>query len=166
MKRLKISLAILPALVLLAGCGNSETGRVKELMDKQSSGVIRAEQSSVDLGTIRMSEGKVDIPYTFRNDGDEPVVLLEGTTSCMCTEAVVKSNDGAVSPRIKMPGHGPTARIYQVMDPGEEAEPLATYDPNAHGPKGTGPIMRDVILRTTSTMTPKVIFRFSGNVVP
>ena len=159
-------LLLLPALLFIVGCSNPEVSRVKELMDKPSSGVITVEQNSIDLGTIKMSEGKVDIPFTFRNEGDEPVVLLKGSTSCMCTEAVVKSREGVVSSRIKMPGHGPIVNVFQVLDPGEEAELIATYDPNAHGPKGTGPIIRDVTIETNSTKTPRVVFRFRGNVVP
>ena len=59
-----------------------------------------------------------------------------------------------------------TARVNQVLEPGETAELVATFDPNAHGPAGTGPFMRDILLRTNAAKTPTVIFRFSGTVVP
>ena len=112
-----------------------------------------------------MSKGYTDISFTFRNDGTEPIALLDGETSCMCTTAVVKGEIGT-SQRILMRGHGPAARVNQVLDPGEEAELIATYDPNAHGPQGTGPISRDIMLRTNSVRTPTVRFKFFGTVVP
>ena len=153
------------ALVILAGCSKSETSQAASMRNTRSNGHIAVDGNNIDIGTIEMSKGMTDVKFTFRNDGEEPVALLEGETSCMCTTAVVKGNTGT-SQRIAMRGHGPTARVYQVLDPGEEAELIATFDPNAHGPKGTGPIMRDVTLTTNAMRTPKVTFRFSGTVVP
>lgn len=153
------------ALVILAGCSKSEASQAASMRDTSSNGYVTILQNNVEIGTIEMRKGMIDVPFTFRNDGDEAVALLEGETSCMCTTAVVKSEAGT-SQRITMRGHGVIARVNQVLDPGEEARLIATFDPNAHGPQGTGPIMRDVTLATNSTRTPKVTFRFSGTVVP
>jgi hypothetical protein len=150
---------------LLAGC-NAEADQVMSLKDKPSSGIVTIDRNDIAIGVVEMSEGKMNTSYKFRNVGGEPVVLLEGASSCMCTEGVVKSSDGTMSPRIKMPGHGPVARIFQVLDPGEEAELIVTFDPNAHGPQGVGPFMREITITTNSTETPKVTFRLRGNVVP
>jgi len=153
------------ALAILAGCSKSEASQAASMRNTGSNGYVTILQNNVEVGTIEMRKGKMDVPFTFRNDGNEPVALLEGMTSCMCTTAAVKGNAGT-SQRITMRGHGPTARVNQVLEPGEEAELIATFDPNAHGPQGTGPIMRDVTLTTNATRTPKVTFRFSGTVVP
>ena len=151
-------------LIILTGC-NVETQRAKDLRSGQSNGFITIDDNIINLDTIRMSDGNVDIPFTFKNAGDEPLVLLNGETSCMCTTARVES-DAGTSALIVMRGHGPTARIYHVIDPEEEAKLIATFDPNAHGPKGTGPIMRDITITTNSKRTPEVKFRFRGNVIP
>jgi len=166
MENKKFPIIVFSSLLFLAGCSTSaDINRVQELKGKTSNGVVSIDNNFVDAGTIKMSEGKVDIPFTFRNTGSEPVVLLDGATSCMCTEAVVKGSDGTLSPRIKMPGHGPIASVFQILDPGEEAELIATFDPNAHGPQAVGPIVRDVVIKTNSSKTPEIRFEFKGNVV-
>lgn len=152
-------------LVLLAGCNNSEASQAATMRNSKSDGHITVVENNINVGTIEMSKGNIEIPYTFRNDGSEPVALLEGETSCMCTTAQVKGN-GGTSPRIIMRGHGATASVNQVLEPGEEAQLIATYDPNAHGPSGTGQISRDVFIKTNSSKTPTVTFRFFGNVIP
>lgn len=168
----RISVSVIPFIVLLSaiiltGCSsNTEAPEAAKMRNQRSNGYIVIDQNNINMKTIRMSEGNIDIPFSFRNGGNEPLAILEGQTSCMCTTAIVKSNDGITSPRIVMSGHGPVSRVNQVLKPGEEAQLIATFDPNAHGPKGTGPIMRDVTLRTNSTRTPTVTFRFSGTVVP
>lgn len=164
LSRIGLSALLFSAFLILTGC-NSESQRASELKNEKSSGFITVQKNNIDLGTILMSDGNVDIPFSFKNGGEEPVVLLQGETSCMCTTARVES-DAGISGRIVMRGHGPTERINHVLDPDEEATLVATFDPNAHGPKGTGPVMRDVTLTTNSMRTPTVRFRFRGNVVP
>ncbi len=155
------------ALLFLAGCSsNPEATEAAKMRNNKSSGYIVIDQNNIDMKTIRMSEGRIDIPFSFRNRGNESLAILEGQTSCMCTVAIVKSSDNITSPRITMAGHGQIARINQVLEPGEEAQLIATFDPNAHGPNGTGPIMRDVTLNTNSIRTPTVTFRFNGTIVP
>lgn len=164
MKNSVLTLILTSSIVLLAGCSN-ETSKATSMRDTKSTGYITVVENNFNVGTIEMSKGNIDISYTFRNDGDEPVALFEGETSCMCTTARVKSA-GGTSPRIIMRGHGASATINQVLDPGEEATLIATYDPNAHGPSGTGQISRDVFIKTNSSKTPTVKFRFFGNVIP
>ena len=136
------------------------------MKDTQSAGYISIEKNNIDLQEIPIRGGKVNAYFTFKNDGNESIALLQGQTSCMCTEAFVESSDGIKSPRIQMPGHGASiAQINQVLDPGENATLTAIFDPMAHGPTGTGPIMRDIYIKTNSKKTPEVKFSFQGNVV-
>lgn len=165
LKKHSVVVIAVSSLALLAGCNNNEASQATSMRDTQSNGYITVVENNINVGTIEMSKGNIDIPYTFRNDGDEPVALFEGETSCMCTTAHVKGN-GGTSPRIIMRGHGATASVNQVLEPGEEATLIATYDPNAHGPSGTGPVSRDVYIKTNSSRTPTVQFRFLGNVIP
>ncbi len=130
-----------------------------------SSGALTILDNNIDLGEIPIEGGDVEVAFTFTNDGEEAVTLLGGETSCMCTEAVVKTNDGVTSPRIKMAGHGATAKLDQVVQPGEQATLVAIFDPMAHGPNALGVIKRDVILQTNSQTTPQVRFSFQGNVI-
>ncbi len=157
-------LLILPLLLLLTGCiDKPATDQTSKPQASQSVGFIDIKLNNLDQGEIPMSEGKIDIPFTFYNGGKEAVVLFSGQTSCMCTEAVVQNSDGTVSPRLTF--HGAPAQINQVLEPGEEAQLIATYDPNAHGPDATGPIIRDIIVQTNSARTPQVKFKFQGEVV-
>ena len=167
MKSFKKLLFVLPFLFLLTGCSNNpEAEQAKSLKDVASTGFVTIDSNNIDLKEIPIRGGKVDVYYTFRNAGDEPVVLMEGTTTCMCTEAVIKGNNDITSPRIVMPGHGAIAQINQVLEPNEEAQLIATYDPLAHGPNGTGSIMREIIIKTNSVKTPEIKFIFQGNVIP
>jgi hypothetical protein len=164
-QKYSILLLAIGSILLLAGCSDSEASQAATMRKNRSAGYITVVNNNVNVGTIEMSKGNIEIHYLFRNDGDEPVALLEGETSCMCTTAQVKG-EGGTSPLIIMRGHGASASVNQVLDPGEEATLIAAYDPNAHGPSGTGEISRDVIIKTNSTKTPSVTFRFFGNVVP
>jgi len=127
--------------------------------------VVTILENNVDLGEIPIRGGDVEAHFTFRNEGAEPLVLNQGQTSCMCTEAIVKKQNGEETPRIKMPGHGSSGAINMTIEPGEEVTVVAIYDPMAHGPKGTGPIKRDVVLNTNSETDPQLRFSFIGNVV-
>ncbi|PIR74062.1 MAG: hypothetical protein COU35_04435 [Candidatus Magasanikbacteria bacterium CG10_big_fil_rev_8_21_14_0_10_47_10] len=131
----------------------------------ESAGTVNIEQNNLDLGDIPIGGGTVNATFYFTNTGDEPIVLTSGKTSCMCTEAVVTTADGAVSPKILMQGHGSSGVLDMVVASGERASVVATFDPMAHGPNALGPITRDVILATNSKTHPDVRFTFRGNVV-
>ena len=161
---LKKSLLLLPLLFLLSACsGNPES--IDNMTNIDSNGYISIEKNNIDLNDIPILGGKVNIDYTFTNKGTEPVALFQGTTSCMCTEAVVESSQGVKSPRITMAGHGAIAKINQVLKPGETSTLIAVYDPMAHGPGGIGVIKRDVFIKTNSIKTPEIRFSFQGTVV-
>ncbi len=163
------NLLLLPLLVVLAGCAAPDTSEspTSSGVDKTnaSSGVITIAQNNIDLGEIPIEGGDVEATFTFTNNGEEAVTLLSGETSCMCTEAVITSSDGDISPRIKMAGHGAIAKLDQVILPGEQATLVATFDPMAHGPNALGQVKRDVIVQTDSQTTPQLRFSFRGDVI-
>lgn len=132
-----------------------------------SSAVLAVDSSLVDLGEIPIKGGIVEAIYTLENNGSESITITRGETSCMCTEAAIRSLDGTLSKRMKMPGHGaPVGNMNIEIKPNETAELIAYYDPMAHGPNGTGPIKRDVILHTNSNVQSTLSVSFQGVVTP
>lgn len=134
------------------------TGRVE-------SALVNLTTEANELGDIMIKGGLVNTEFKFKNMGNEPINLVSGETSCMCTEAIVKRDNGEISTRIEMPGHGSSGRIDMTIEPGEEATLIATFDPMAHGPNALGPIQREIILKTNSKKTPELRFSFNGNVI-
>lgn len=121
---------------------------------------------SINLWNIPMGGGKVSAKFPFRNTGSGILTIRSGQTSCMCTEAVIQKNGKIISPTIVMPGHssaGATS-LSITLNPNEEAELIAIFDPMAHGPTATGPIKRDVTITTDSAITPEIRFSFFGTV--
>lgn len=145
------------SLLALSACNASKVA-------DRSNGKLMIVSNNIDLKEIPIFGGKVNADFTVRNDGDEPVAILQGETSCMCTEAVVKGKDGFESGKIVMRGHGSARSINYTIQPGEEAVVTAIFDPMAHGPNATGPVRRDVYIKTNSTETPQLKFSFQGNV--
>lgn len=132
-----------------------------------SSSVLSVDTTMVELGEIPIKGGIVEARYTLQSNGSEPIIITQGETSCMCTEATIQTANGDISRRIKMPGHGaPSGNLNIVIPPKEKATLIAYYDPMAHGPSGTGPIKRDVILQTNSTVEPTLSVSFQGIVTP
>ena len=162
MKKGWLFLIILP--LFLAGCikaGDKQTTeQAKSLVDS----FLTVEEPSKDLGTISMEDGNVSVNYKVTNQGQEPVVIKEMYTSCMCTTAQADI-DGTKSRKVGMKGHGYIHDIYQIVEPGKTATVEAIYDPNAHGPQGIGVARRTVFLETNSKTTPTVKLNFEANVV-
>jgi hypothetical protein len=172
MKSILISIGVVVALIVFVKVtGGSNTAGTEHVAattfvsEKVSSEMAVLDGGFVDLGEIPIRGGDVDALFRFKNNGSDPVSLVYGETSCMCTEAVVKKADGTLSSRIQMPGHGSSGRLSMVIEPGEEAQMTATFDPMAHGPSALGPIMREIIIQTNSETTPELRFSFQGNVV-
>ena len=92
-----------------------------------------------------MKAGVVSHDFVFTNNSAEPLTITQIYTSCMCTTAIIKSNQGAVGP-FSMPGHGLTRPANIVLAAAETATIKVTFDPAAHGPAGVGSINRTVTL--------------------
>lgn len=164
-----VGILIAGLLVFLKITSSTETGAVPTVTATKSAGSLELVGSRLNqLGDVPIGGGLVMTEFRLRNPGDEPVELLAGETSCMCTTAVIKKENGEISRRIEMPGHGggSTGRLNMTLEPRSEATVIATFDPMAHGPGATGPIQREVILQTNSKTTPEVRLFFNGNVTP
>lgn len=121
-----------------------------------SSGVLTAEETAFDFGTVSMSRGNVSHIFNLKNDGPEPVTITKMYTSCMCTTAsLIKGNPLTSSGYKKfgpfgMPGHGLMPKLDQMIESGEEAAVEVVFDPTAHGPAGVGRIDRIVYLENNA----------------
>lgn len=129
----------------------------------QGAGELTVDETSFDFGTISMKAGTVEHSYTFRNASDAPVKIGRVYTSCMCTEATLTTPEGEMGP-FGMPGHGFVPPANRVLQPGEEAEIKAVFDPAAHGPSGVGRVDRVVYVETNSGDV--LEFEFTVNVRP
>ncbi len=153
MNKYLIGAGILALLLIIASFGltNTET--------KETAGVssaISIAQDSYDFGDIDIFGGKVQTTYTLKNEGPEDVNILSAVTSCMCTEGEI---GGLVF------GMHESSDKTVVIPTGEERMLTAIFYPLAHGPDGTGKIKRELMLKTTSTVTPDIKVTFSGNVI-
>lgn len=110
-----------------------------------------------------MANGKVSREFKIQNPGTEPVKLTKLFTSCMCTEATLLIG-GKVRGPFGMPGHGLFSGFSESVKPGEEAVVRATFDPNAHGPAGIGPIERVIYLENDAGAP--LEFVITGSVTP
>lgn len=126
-------------------------------------GAISADHMSYDFGTISMAAGKVRHLFPITNSGASPVALKQIYTSCMCTSARMMLNGKTFGP-YGMPGHGMMEQMNQMMQPGEEGEVEAEFDPAAHGPAGIGPVDRTIYLETNDGKT--VELKFTAVVTP
>lgn len=133
--------------LFLTGCSSSYSGDMS-LLSINDSGKITSDQSlSYDWKEINIKGGKVEHVFTFKNDGEEDLIIKSVVTTCMCTSAVVQLADGTTSPEFSMHGLGQWgAKVH----PDEEFQIKAVFDPMAHGPDATGPITRMVIMETSS----------------
>ncbi|PJA89886.1 MAG: hypothetical protein CO137_01840 [Candidatus Magasanikbacteria bacterium CG_4_9_14_3_um_filter_32_9] len=170
MKSILISIAVIAGLIVfvkVTSDTNSDNSSTPTFVAKKvlSEVMIINQDVLLDLGEIPIQGGTVDAEFKFKNNGPDKVSLVYGETSCMCTQAIIKKDNGELSPRIEMQGHGSNGVLKMILEPGEEATLIATFDPMAHGPDAIGPITREVIIKTNSETTPELIFEFQGNVV-
>ncbi|MFK7779571.1 MAG: DUF1573 domain-containing protein [Candidatus Gracilibacteria bacterium] len=134
--------------------------------DTISSSQIKITKNNINLGEIPMDEGKTNISFEFINTGTEDIILANAETSCLCTEGLITNEEGAIiSETIVMIGHGSILNLRQTIKPKEKLYLIAVFDPNAHGPDATGPISRNIFIKTNSNITPELNFNFLGNVV-
>lgn len=156
---------IILAPIILAGCANAISQEAIDQAETRVNSSIVIKETFKDLGTIAMDKGDVEVDYILTNNGQEPVVIKEMYTSCMCTSAKISTGEDT-SRKVGMKGHGQSNfDIFQIIEPGEQAIVTATYDPNAHGPQGTGLARRTISIETNSKINPILKLSFETNVV-
>lgn len=144
------------AVVLMVGAVYlAERGEAVDVAPEVAASVIALEPP-YDFGDIDIFGGKVSTKYTLKNEGSEPVTITDASTSCMCTEGEIAGHTFGM--------HGSDVTSVTIPAGGEEVV-KATFDPLAHGPEGTGPITRELMLKTNSKTTPVIRLKFSGNVI-
>lgn len=148
--------AIVLAVVLIFGVNyfGDTTDGAKAATSVNSS--ISVVEPPYDFGDIDIFGGKVNTTYTLKNTGTEDVTVTSAQTSCMCTEGEIAGFTFGM--------HGSEVKSVVIPAGGEE-KVKAIYDPLAHGPNGTGPVTRTLMLETNSDETPQIELRFSANVV-
>lgn len=147
-----IGIIIIGALFFTANTQNDK----KAEENKQTVSPISVDKMFYDFGDIDIFGGKVNTDFLLKNEGEEDVEIISGTTSCLCTEGEIEN--------MKFGMHGQTGGKV-IISAGGQKKLTATFDPLAHGPNGTGKITRQLILKTNSTETPEIEVRLNGNVV-
>ncbi len=103
---------------------------------------IAAEATSIDLGNVVNGE-IVTSELVLSNNGDVDLVIDNIITSCTCTEATV-------NPMIIPAGQNGVLRIE--------------FDSGFHGPDLTGPLIRQVFIKSNDQQQPELQVEFSVNV--
>ncbi len=162
-----LTLLIITAVVLGVGVWfarpNTAEPTTTALQSGSENSFLVAEEHAYDFGTIRMANGKVSREFKFTNAGTVPAALTQLFTSCMCTEATLVMIGREYGP-FGMPGHGFGPRLDAVLEPGATAVVRVTFDPNAHGPAGVGPIQRVASLENDAGKP--LEFVITGQVTP
>jgi len=130
--------------------------KTNEATVEQVNSAIEATQETFDFGDIDIFGGKVETIYEIQNTGTADVTIVSAVTSCMCTEGKIDD--------LTFGMHGQNGVVVVIPAGGTKAL-TAIFDPLAHGPEGTGPITRELTLKTNSKPTPEITVKFSGNVV-
>tara|TARA_B100000745_G_scaffold300564_1_gene255332 strand:- start:16179 stop:16658 length:480 start_codon:yes stop_codon:yes gene_type:complete len=151
-----IGLGLVIALGVLFAAGGSQSGkRATEVIPVVSAPLVVVEEP-FDFGDIDIFGGTVTTTFTLQNNGTEDVSIVAAVTSCACTEGEIDD--------LQFGMHESTG-AQVVVPAGGTKELVATFDPLAHGPNGTGRVTRELYLSTNSTVTPEVKAVFTGNVV-
>jgi hypothetical protein len=110
----KIFFSILLVILVAAGgfltCKYLITSEKQEATGKRVTS-MKILDSRLDLGTFPFSETREGV-YRIVNEGKNPLIILEATTSCNCTD-------------LEWP--------MQPISPGDTARVHVTYTPNARG---------------------------------
>lgn len=124
---------------------------------------LEVEDKKWNFGTISMANGNVAHSFVVKNSGDKELEITKVQTSCMCTEANLKMSNGEVVGPFGM--HSSLRKENIKVGPGETMNVEAIFDPNAHGPSGTGFVDRTIYIETNSTKKNKVELKFTANVI-
>ena len=119
----------------------TETGASKMMSSKQGSvdtgPRISFDRNTYDFGDVPQSAGIIETTFTISNNGADPLILGEITTSCGCTTATVDAKAIAA---------GASTRLVVRFDPDFHDEPV-------------GKITRTVFIPTNDPTTPEAEVR-------
>lgn len=143
-----VTLAALMAVVILLVWGNlSPRSREWDEAISHSGatrGTLGAPVPAFDFGSISMAKGKVSHDFELVNETGAEIALSRAMTSCMCTEAFLRTGSGKEFGPFGMPGHGFNPTFDMRVNPGETLTVRVVFDPAAHGPAGVGKVERIV----------------------
>ena len=150
MKKIIITIIFIVGLVgILAWLGAINMGNTDRSSTPSGPAVLAAAEKVFDFGTISMAAGPVKHEFAIKNTAENKSVITKIYTSCMCTEASLRTMEGISGP-FGMPGHGSVPRVNKKLESGEEAVVEVVFDPAAHGPAGIGAVERAVYLENDS----------------
>ena len=159
-----ISLVMLTAVVgALIWFGNSGNKPEPAAVGGLFGGVLTAEETAFDFGSVPINGGLVNHEFTLENLSDTMVKIGEVSTSCMCTTALVTVGNKTYGP-FGMPGHLSASKANAIVNSGEKVIVKAIFDPAAHGPAGIGEVQRQIFLNTG--VAEPIVLNFKAIVTP
>lgn len=117
-----------------------------------------------EFGQVSMKKGVVTQPFSLKNKTGKDLAVAKIETSCMCTEASLKVGDKE-SPYFGMPGHTSNPGWPVTISKDGEASVTVKFDPNAHGPEGTGLAKRVIRIFFSDPQNTYLDINFSVDVV-
>lgn len=162
-RKIIIGIVIFTLLIFIGGIFLFGKTSAKPDLTKTAGAKIEALETAYDFQTIQLSGGLVSHNFKVRNVGTEELRLANFATSCMCTKVSFKTASGE-GPQFGMKGMSKTIDWMGKLQPGEEGEIVAVFDPAFHGPQGVGPIDRLVSFETNDPDKPYIEFSFKGTV--
>lgn len=120
--------------------------------------IAQTDSTSFDWGDIGIDDGDVSHKFEIKNEGQDSLKLFNITTSCMCTNAQLIT-DNQKSPIFDM--HSDSSYILELQ-PNESAKLNVTFAPDYHGPEGVGPITRIVTVETNDTNNQELNFTLTA----
>ena len=118
---------------------NSQGAKEQAAKSVRDSSALRFDSRIHDFGIVREAGDKVSHTFTFRNTGDEPVVIVSASSSCGCTVPVY---------------------TREPVLPNGEGHIEITFDPMNRA----GSFDKEVTITTSERA--RVRLRITGNVVP
>ncbi len=160
---MKIMLGVLAfSFLLIVGFAFLVGGKEEAVLGDMSS--VQVTPGFYELGNVPIDGGVTTREYEVRNTTENTMKLKKIATSCMCTEAKIVVGDketrffGMEHPTDKNPS------VNLEIAPNETAKVIVNFDPAAHGPQGTGPFDRTVMLTFSDPAGTKEL-KFNGTVV-
>lgn len=167
MSEKKIIIAVLAVTVLIIGgavLALSGSQAKKAALEKTVGAKIQISEESFDFKDIPYSGGNVEHGFMVKNIGDKKLEIANLATSCACSKVFLRAKNGD-GPKAGMKGMSAPTDWKGSLEPGEEGQVVAVFDPAYHGPQGVGPISRIVSFETNDPDRPYVELSFSGRVV-